>query len=293
MATNYTDELKKGAETFGKTPSGNVGTNAFRAAYERLKAEQSNQRASTEQGYADAYQQMRGNSYQEGLGAAALNQGMSGGQSKVANAKLGAQQAMALGSLQTQGRAALRDIDTQGTANYSNALLEGQQAQQYTQQQEANAFERQNLITSVVRADGDYKDYTKAQRIELLKQLGISDAQASSMINSGAVATGMNAIVSDEQTANSLGLTARGQGATAGLPTSGSLLQDYSNVVTGAQNSRTSQAEARINSTVSDPTAAQYALANFKSEGQAYYYMDEATGKTSRTYKLGWKKVIV
>lgn len=197
MATNYEDEVKRGQATFGATPTGKSGANAFRAAYERIKAETGQKREETEQSYANAYQQLRNQQYQEGLGAASLNAGMSGGQRVGATQKLGAQQALALGALQAQGRGALRAVDTAGAAAYSNALTEGQQAQQYAQQQEASAFERQKLITSVIRGDGDYANYSKEQRAALLKQLGISEAEVNRMLKiAGAGATAQTPVSS-------------------------------------------------------------------------------------------------
>jgi hypothetical protein len=85
--------------------SGTAGANAFRAAYDRLKSEADLAKQNIGQDYASAYQQLRGQTYTQGLGAAA-QQGLSGGQAAGVRGAVSAQQMGALGNLmQGQERA--------------------------------------------------------------------------------------------------------------------------------------------------------------------------------------------
>jgi hypothetical protein len=114
-----------------KNPFGTRGSgaNAFKAAYDRLKAESDLAKQNIGQDYASAYQQLRGQSYTQGLGAAA-QQGLSGGQAAGVRGAVSAQQMGALGNLMQGQERALREQKAGEASIYSNALLEGQQAQQ-------------------------------------------------------------------------------------------------------------------------------------------------------------------
>jgi hypothetical protein len=157
---------------------GSAGQNAFRAAYDRLKAEAEARKQGIAQDYSSAYQQMRGQSYAQGLGAAA-QQGLSGGQSAGMRNQVSAAQMGQLGNLMQGQEKALREAKVDETSIYSNALLEGQQAQQYQQQQQQyNESTRQQITAimsdttlteeqrrqAVTNLGGDYDALTQAQQ---------------------------------------------------------------------------------------------------------------------------------
>jgi hypothetical protein len=106
-----------------------AGANAFKTAYDRLKAEADARKQNIAQDYSSAYQQLRGQQYTQGLGAAA-QRGLSGGQAQGAQQQVSAQQMGALGNLMQGQERALREAKVGEGAIYSNALLEGQQAQE-------------------------------------------------------------------------------------------------------------------------------------------------------------------
>jgi hypothetical protein len=108
---------------------GSPGESAFKAAYQRLKTEAEGRKQGIGQDYADMYQQLRGQSYSQGLGASA-QRGLSGGQAAGVRGAISAQQMGQLGSLMQGQERAVREAKIGEGAIYSNALLEGQQAQE-------------------------------------------------------------------------------------------------------------------------------------------------------------------
>jgi hypothetical protein len=156
---------------FGQNTS---GANAFKAAYDRLKAEADARKQGISQDYSSAYQQLRGQTYTQGLGAAA-QRGLSGGQAAGARSAVGAQQMGALGNLMQGQERALREAKVGEGSIYSNALLEGQQAQQYEQSQEQYNYQRQQQINTIQND----KTLTPEQKRDALVSLGINQDQAS------------------------------------------------------------------------------------------------------------------
>lgn len=143
-----------------------AGANAFKAAYERLKAEADLARKNIGQDYGSAYQQLRQQGYGQGLGAAAQS-GLSGGQARGATQQISAQQINSLGNLMQGQEKALREQKIGESSIYSNALLEGQQAQQMENERLSQI---QQLLTN---PDGSQKDvYSltpfEIQRLEAL-----------------------------------------------------------------------------------------------------------------------------
>jgi hypothetical protein len=164
-----------------------AGSNAFREAYDRLKAEADARKQGIGQDYASAYQQLREQGYGMGLGASA-QKGLSGGQAQGVAQKVSAQQMGQLGNLMQGQERALEQARVGEKAIYSNALLEGQQAQEYSQRQQQTAAERQILINNVINKKGDFTGYTKEQQIGMLVSLGFNRAQAEQAIKGGAIA---------------------------------------------------------------------------------------------------------
>jgi hypothetical protein len=152
-----------------KTPfgQGSAGANAFKAAYDRLKAEADANRTGITQNYSDAYQQLRGQQYTQGLGAAA-QKGLSGGQAEGVRQQVSAQQMGALGNLMQGQERALREAKVGEGSIYSNALLEGQQSQEM---ENARLAQINALLT---KADGKQKNINELSNIELqqLQSLG-------------------------------------------------------------------------------------------------------------------------
>lgn len=176
MADNkYLEDLQRGQQSFGQ---GTAGAGAFRAAYDRLKAEAEARKQGIGSDYASAYQQLRGQTYAAGLGGAARG-GLSGGQGAMVGQRIGAAQMGQLGTLLQGQEKALREQKVAEQGIYSNALLEGQQAQQYQQQQQAAESARQEKTQSIL----DNTNLDDAGKTRQLKALGYSDAEISNLLN--------------------------------------------------------------------------------------------------------------
>lgn len=156
--------------------AGTAGANAFRAAYDRLKTEADLARKNIGQDFSGAYQQLRQQGYGQGLGAAA-QAGLSGGQAAGMRSTLGAQQMGALGNLMQGQERAMREQKAGEASIYSNALLEGQQAQQMEQQQQQYEFQREQQIQSILDSDLD-----DAARERQLTAVGLSPQEAQDLI---------------------------------------------------------------------------------------------------------------
>lgn len=172
-----------------KNPFGTSGSgaNAFRAAYDRLKAEADLAKQNIGQNYASAYQQLRGQSYAQGLGAAA-QKGLSGGQAAGVRGAVSAQQMGALGNLMQGQEQALRQQKAGESSIYSNALLEGQQARQYEREGQQFDLGRVEQTQTIVN-DTKLTDAEKQQR---LQALGYTTEQISNFINQGKPATNVD-----------------------------------------------------------------------------------------------------
>jgi hypothetical protein len=157
-----------------KNPFGTcgAGSNAFKAAYDRLKAESAAARGNIEQDYSGAYQQLRKQNYGQGLGAAAQS-GLSGGQAAQSANRVSAAQMGALGGLMQGQERAMREQKAGEASIYSNALLEGQQAQQMD-------TDRLNQIRAILtNPDGTQKEQEDLTDIEQqqLSALGYTPTQ--------------------------------------------------------------------------------------------------------------------
>ena len=161
------------------TPGG-AGENAFKAAYERLKAQSELEKQNIGRDYSTAYQRLRKQGYGMGLGASA-QRGLSGGQAAGVRAGLGAQQAEQLGNLMQNQEAAFRQQKAGEASIYSNALLEGQQAQQYERENQQFNYQRVEQLQSIVN-DTKLTDTEKQQR---LQALGYSPEQINTFIQQG------------------------------------------------------------------------------------------------------------
>lgn len=164
------------------TPGG-AGENAFKAAYERLKAQSELEKQNIGRDYSNAYQRLRKQGYGMGLGASA-QRGLSGGQAAGVRAGLGAQQAEQLGNLMQGQEAAFRQQKVGEASIYSNALLEGQQAQEMETSNRAADLARQQQIAAIA-ADNTLSEQQKydqliaagADQNTALQQSGLGDLQ--------------------------------------------------------------------------------------------------------------------
>jgi hypothetical protein len=159
MAQQDENNVKNVQSPFGR---GTPGGNAFREAYNRLKQESEVARGNIGRDYAGAYQQLRQQTYGQGLGAAAQS-GFSGGQANMMRNRVSAGQMQALGGLLQGQESAMRQQKAMEGSIFSNALLEGQQAQQIE-------MERQTSISSIL-GDKKYEDLTTQQKT-MLRNLG-------------------------------------------------------------------------------------------------------------------------
>ena len=138
---------------------GSSGAGAFKAAYDRLKAEAEARKQGIGENYSSAYQQLRQQGYGMGLGASA-QRGLSGGQAAGVRNAISAQQMGQLGNLMQGQERALREAKVGEQSIYSNALLEGQQAQEYENS-------RLNQIRAILtNPDGTPRDINTLSEIE-------------------------------------------------------------------------------------------------------------------------------
>jgi hypothetical protein len=149
-----------------KSPFGTsgAGANAFKAAYDRLKAEADLAKQNIGQDYASAYQQLRQQGYGMGLGASA-QKGLSGGQAQGVRGAVSAQQMGALGNLMQGQERALREQKVGEQSIYSNALLEGQQSQEM---ENARLTQIQQILTNADGTSKDINDLTAIERQRLI-----------------------------------------------------------------------------------------------------------------------------
>ena len=154
------------------------GANAFKAAYDRLKSEADLAKKNISQDYSTAYQQLRKQSYGQGLGAAAQT-GLSGGQAAGMRQELGAQQMGALSNLYQGQEKALREQKAGEASIYSNAMLEGQQAQQYEREGQQAAYQNEQQAIATLKD----KSTTEEEKARLLATLGYAPEQIQNLIN--------------------------------------------------------------------------------------------------------------
>jgi hypothetical protein len=154
-----------------------AGANAFKAAYDRLKSEADLAKQNIGQDYASAYQQLRGQTYTQGLGAAA-QKGLSGGQAAGVRGAVSAQQMGALGNLMQGQERALREAKVGEQSIYSNALMEGQQAKQYEREGQQADFQRDQQSIAVIGNN----ELTDEQKTRSLTSLGYSPEEIRVMI---------------------------------------------------------------------------------------------------------------
>jgi hypothetical protein len=154
------------------------GANAFKAAYDRLKAEADAAKKDIGTNYSGAYQQLRQQGYGMGLGASA-QKGLSGGQGMGVQQQTSARQMGALGNLMQGQEQALRSSKLAEGSIYSNALLEGQQAQ------EMEATNRDRELANKTRASEILADnsLSEQEKNDQLVALGIDPDQAAEQSN--------------------------------------------------------------------------------------------------------------
>ena len=158
------------------TPGG-AGENVFKAAYDRLKQQSELEKQNIGKDYSTAYQNLRQQGYGMGLGASA-QRGLSGGQAAGFRAGLGAQQAQQLGNLMQGQEAAFRQQKAGESSIYSNALLEGQQAQQYEREGQQAAFQGEQQAIATLKDTST----TDEEKTRLLTTLGYKPEQIQAMI---------------------------------------------------------------------------------------------------------------
>jgi len=185
MAVNYQDEIRRGQQAFGSGSTGRAGANAFKAAYERLKQEANLQRQNIGQDYAQTYQQLRQQQYRQGLGGAAGGV-VSGGQAAGLGQQAGAAQIAQLGGFMQGQERALREQSAGEASIYSNALLEGQQAQEYAVQQEQQSAAREAQAAEITKDSGLDTD----EKIRQLRALNYTDTQINNMLGISAAIRG-------------------------------------------------------------------------------------------------------
>jgi hypothetical protein len=143
---------------------GSSGAGVFKAAYDRLKAEAEARKQGIGQDYSSAYQQLRQQGYGMGLGASA-QKGLSGGQAEGVRGAISAQQMGQLGNLMQGQEKALREAKLGESSIYSNALIEGQQAQEY---ENTRLAQIQQILTNADGTSKDINDLTPIERQRLI-----------------------------------------------------------------------------------------------------------------------------
>jgi hypothetical protein len=168
MPNKKDENVNRGTSVF----STGVGQDAFRHAYEQGLDYIAGQRERVGQDYAGMYQQARRHEFARGLGAGSSMAGMSGGQRDTYQQRIGAQQMQALTAIQSAQERALGEVEGQKSGLYSQALSEGQQAEQYYLQAQEAILNRQRILLDIANAEGDYKKMSKADRAKLLREMG-------------------------------------------------------------------------------------------------------------------------
>jgi hypothetical protein len=143
---------------------GSSGSGAFKAAYDRLKAEAEARKQGIGQDYSSAYQQLRQQGYGMGIGASA-QKGLSGGQAEGVRGAISAQQMGQLGNLMQGQEKALREAKLGESSIYSNALIEGQQAQEY---ENARLAQIEGILKNPDGSQKDINDLTPIERQRLI-----------------------------------------------------------------------------------------------------------------------------
>ncbi|NDG52032.1 MAG: hypothetical protein EBY39_03250 [Flavobacteriia bacterium] len=149
-----------------------AGSDAFRRAVATQLRQSYEQQRNTEQSYSDLYQQARRQATRQG--AMSSMAGFSGGRAKGQAARASAAEIQALSSIAGQREAAVREILSQRQAIPSNALIEAQQADQYTRAIEAANVERAKSIREIMGSVKEYSKLSGSQKM-LLKEYGITE----------------------------------------------------------------------------------------------------------------------
>jgi hypothetical protein len=168
------------AEQKNPFSEGSTGAGAYKAAYDRLKAEAEARKQGIGENYSSAYQQLRQQGYGMGLGASA-QRGLSGGQAAGVRNAISAQQMGQLGNLMQGQERALRESKLGEQSIYSNALLEGQQAQEYQRSSQQADTARVQQTQDIVN---DTKK-TEQEKRQLLTALGYNEQEVNQFINQG------------------------------------------------------------------------------------------------------------
>jgi len=151
-----------------------AGSDAFRRAVASQLRQSYEQQRQTGQTYSNLYQQARRQATR--MGAMSDVSGFSGGMARGQAARASAAEIQAMSNIAAQREGAIRDILAQRQAIPSNALIEAQQADQYTRAIETANRERAAQIFEIVGSVKSYNGLSAKQKAQL-RAYGITDAK--------------------------------------------------------------------------------------------------------------------
>ena len=152
-----------------------AGSDAFRRAVSSQLRQSYEQEAQTAKTYSDLYQQARAQATRRG--AMSNISGFGGGRAEGAQARISAAEIAALSGIAGQREGAIRGIQSQREAIPSNALIEAQQADQFTRAMETANRARTEEIFNVIGAVKNYAGLSNKQKAQL-KAYGITDEKS-------------------------------------------------------------------------------------------------------------------
>ena len=142
-----------------------AGSDAFRRAVATQLRQSYEQQRRTGESYSDLYQQARRQATRRG--AMSDVSGFSGGQARGAAARMSAAEIQALSGIAAQREGAIRDIRAQRQAIPSNALIEAQQADDFTRARQALESERIEAIQKIVGNAQTYEGLSDKRKAQL------------------------------------------------------------------------------------------------------------------------------
>jgi len=167
-----TEEAQRATQEYEKryNPSA-AALDAYKRAMTTQLRENYGQQRETERSYSDLYQQARRQATRQG--AMSDISGFGGGRARGREARMSAAEIQALSGIAGQRESALRQLAEQRQAISSNALIESQQADQYSRAMRAANLQETNQILELIGNVEDFSKFNNRQKAQL-KQYNIT-----------------------------------------------------------------------------------------------------------------------
>lgn len=174
MQPNYEEMIKKQEQDYQRNRDPfEYGRQVAKRRYSEIMAELDARRQASQQSYGDLYSQARQRAVR---GQAAGGPTLSGGMGQQQKDYVSAIEMQELGRIGQAREAAQRDLFTQAQSAFSNAQLEGQQAEQYARQLEAANAQRVETIFGIIGSATRY-DKLSPQQKQQLNAYGIKNEE--------------------------------------------------------------------------------------------------------------------